>query len=68
MARKRHLDALKRTKESIEKAMKLHSNHKSPELLAEELRLAQQSLGEITGAFVPDDLLEEIFKQFCIGK
>jgi tRNA modification GTPase len=68
MARKRHLDALKRTKESIEKAIKLHGNHESPELLAEELRLAQQSLGEITGAFVPDDLLGEIFKKFCIGK
>ncbi len=68
MARKRHLDALTRTKESIEKAIKLHGNHESPELLAEELRLAQQSLGEITGAFVPDDLLGEIFKNFCIGK
>ena len=38
------------------------------ELLAEELRLAHQSLGEITGAFTADDLLGEIFGRFCIGK
>ena len=39
-----------------------------PELIAEELRLAQQSLGEITGEFTPDDLLDYIFREFCIGK
>jgi tRNA modification GTPase len=38
------------------------------ELLAEELRLAQQTLGEITGEMLPDDLLGEIFSSFCIGK
>ena len=38
------------------------------ELLAEELRLAQQALGEITGELLPDDLLGEIFSSFCIGK
>ena len=38
------------------------------ELLAEELRLAQQSLGTITGEFTPDDLLGRIFSEFCIGK
>ena len=38
------------------------------ELLAEDLRLAQQSLGEITGAYTADDLLGEIFSRFCIGK
>jgi tRNA modification GTPase len=38
------------------------------ELLAEELRLAHQRLGEITGAFSADDLLGEIFSRFCIGK
>ena len=38
------------------------------ELLAEELRLAQQALGEITGEMLPDDLLGEIFASFCIGK
>jgi tRNA modification GTPase len=38
------------------------------ELLAEELRLAQNVLGEITGEILPDDLLGEIFSSFCIGK
>ena len=38
------------------------------DLLAEELRLAHDALGEITGAFTPDDLLGEIFSRFCIGK
>ena len=38
------------------------------ELLAEELRLAHDALGEITGAFTADDLLGEIFSRFCIGK
>ncbi|MGH6628502.1 MAG: tRNA uridine-5-carboxymethylaminomethyl(34) synthesis GTPase MnmE, partial [Burkholderiales bacterium] len=38
------------------------------ELFAEELRLAQQALGTITGEFTPDDLLVEIFSRFCIGK
>ena len=38
------------------------------ELLAEELRLAQQALGELTGEVLPDDLLGEIFSSFCIGK
>ena len=39
-----------------------------PELFAEELRLAQESLGEITGEFTADDLLGVIFSRFCIGK
>ena len=38
------------------------------DLLAEELRLAQRCLGEITGEFTADDLLGEIFSRFCIGK
>jgi tRNA modification GTPase len=38
------------------------------DLLAEELRLAHDALGAITGAFTPDDLLGEIFSRFCIGK
>jgi tRNA modification GTPase len=38
------------------------------ELYAEELRLAHQALGSITGEFTPDDLLGEIFSTFCIGK
>jgi len=40
----------------------------SAELVAEELRLAQEALSSITGEFTPDDLLGEIFSKFCIGK
>ena len=40
----------------------------SAELIAEELRLAQEALSSITGEFTPDDLLGEIFSKFCIGK
>jgi tRNA modification GTPase len=40
----------------------------SLELFAEELRLAQDQLGQITGKLLPDDLLGKIFSQFCIGK
>jgi len=68
MARNRHLDALERTRLSLEKTLRLLRAHAAAELLAEELRIAQQSLGEITGDFVPDDLLGEIFSRFCIGK
>ena len=42
--------------------------NQSLELFAEELRLAQDRLGEITGKLLPDDLLGKIFSQFCIGK
>ena len=41
---------------------------RSPELMAEELRLAHKALGSIVGEFTPDDLLGEIFSRFCIGK
>ena len=41
---------------------------KAGELLAEELRLAQEALGEVTGSFTSDDLLGKIFSEFCIGK
>ncbi len=43
-------------------------NERAGELLAEELRLARQALGELTGEFLPDDLLGAIFASFCIGK
>jgi len=68
MARRRHLDALQRAEVSLlsGKAQLEHSH--SGELLAEELRQAQQALGEITGEFSSDDLLGEIFSSFCIGK
>lgn len=65
MARTRHLFALEAVKKNLESAFLLLS---TPELLAEELRLAQESLNTITGEFTPDDLLGEIFSRFCIGK
>jgi tRNA modification GTPase len=66
-ARRRHLDALRRTGEHLANAYTCLSAG-SGELLAEELRLAQQQLAEITGEFSSDDLLGEIFSSFCIGK
>jgi tRNA modification GTPase len=65
MARARHLEALSAVRTNIDHA-KLQLMQ--PELLAEELRLAQESLSSITGEFTPDDLLGEIFSRFCIGK
>jgi tRNA modification GTPase len=65
MARARHLDALKQVDAHLLQAQK---NINQPELIAEELRLAQEALSSITGEFTPDDLLGEIFSKFCIGK
>lgn len=68
IARARHLEALKTAHDGIESALsQLQINH-AGELVAEELRLAQQSLAEITGAVSSDDLLGRIFSSFCIGK
>lgn len=67
-ARQRHLDALERAQNHFRRGRKALSETRSGELLAEELRLAQQALGEITGAFSSDDLLGRIFSEFCIGK
>jgi len=65
MARRRHLDALSRAQSRLQAAQSLSGQL---ELQAEELRLAQEALSEITGEFTPDDLLGEIFSRFCIGK
>jgi len=67
MARRRHLDALQRTRMALTTALN-HAHSYQSELLAEELRQAQQALGEITGEFTADDLLGQIFSTFCIGK
>lgn len=67
-ARTRHLDALRRVAGHLEAAQAHLQTGAAPELLAEELRLAQQDLGEITGEMLPDDLLGAIFASFCIGK
>ena len=66
-ARERHIDALKIADAHLMKAKELSSTV-NIELIAEELRLTQQSLGVITGEFTSDDLLGEIFASFCIGK
>jgi tRNA modification GTPase len=65
LARERHVDALARTAERLQSA-----DHRLSQLevFAEELRLAQRALGEITGELSADDLLGEIFSRFCIGK
>jgi tRNA modification GTPase len=68
MARRRHLDALERARLHIEKGFEQLQTHQAGELLAEELRLAQQALGEITGEVSSDELLGRIFTSFCIGK
>jgi tRNA modification GTPase len=67
-ARRRHLEALRHASESLEHGRDQLTLAGAGELLAEDLRLAQQSLGEITGAFSSDDLLGRIFSSFCIGK
>ncbi|HPM66507.1 MAG TPA: tRNA uridine-5-carboxymethylaminomethyl(34) synthesis GTPase MnmE [Piscinibacter sp.] len=69
IARARHVQALRRTREHLERAQALAAQRDGAlDLLAEELRLAHDALGEITGAFTADDLLGEIFGRFCIGK
>ena len=67
-ARRRHLEALNRALDAIDLGRRQLVEINAGELLAEELRIAQDSLGEITGKFRPDDLLGEIFSSFCIGK
>jgi tRNA modification GTPase len=67
-ARRRHIDALERAREHVEEAAKHLDEHRAGELMAEELREAQQALAEITGDFTSEDLLGRIFSTFCIGK
>lgn len=67
-ARRRHLDALKQAQQYLESGYQQLTHASAGELLAEDLRLAQQALGEITGEFTADDLLGRIFSSFCIGK
>jgi tRNA modification GTPase len=67
-ARRRHLDALIRARQHVQNAADTLSTTRAFELFAEDLRLAQHDLSEITGEFTSDDLLAEIFGSFCIGK
>lgn len=67
-ARRRHLDALDRAQNSLVTGQAQLHAHAAGELLAEDLRQAQEALSEITGQFTSDDLLGRIFGSFCIGK
>ena len=68
-ARRRHLDALGRARGTgAGRTTALRDSARPFELFAEDLRLAQLALGEITGEFTSEDLLGEIFGSFCIGK
>ncbi len=68
IARRRHLRALEKTQQLVKNAEIQLTEFNAGELMAEELRLAQDELGQITGKFTSDDLLGEIFSSFCIGK
>ena len=67
-ARRRHLDALARARSHTEQAARQLTESRAGELVAEELRAAQQALAQITGEFTTEDLLGRIFAGFCIGK
>jgi tRNA modification GTPase len=68
IARRRHLECLKKVEQSLLQCDELLTQNMAQELVAEELRQAQIYLGEITGEYSPDDLLGNIFSSFCIGK
>jgi len=68
LARRRHLQALDEAKNLLHTGQQQLVSHRAGELLAEDLRLAHQTLCEITGEFTSDDLLGNIFSNFCIGK
>ena len=67
-ARKRHIEALSDAQTFILNAINLVKEGRTLDLAAEEMRLAQDALGRITGEYLPDDLLGKIFSTFCIGK
>ena len=67
-ARRRHLEALERAQTFLASGKAQLQGYAAGELLAEDLRHAQNTLSEITGEFTPDDLLGRIFSSFCIGK
>jgi tRNA modification GTPase len=67
-ARQRHLEALARARASVEAAAAILRETRAGELVAQELRLAQRALDEISGEFTNEDLLGRIFSSFCIGK
>ncbi len=68
LARRRHIEALNKTRQCLLAGKEQLLCYKAGELLAEELTQAQRALGEITGEFTNEDLLRKIFASFCIGK
>jgi len=68
IARRRHCEALRHCNEAIKTGLQQIEKQGAAELLAEDLRQAQQALSEITGEFTTEDLLGKIFSSFCIGK
>jgi len=67
-ARRRHIEAIQQALDYMLSGKHQLETAAAGELLAEDLRLAQDHLSEITGRFTPDDLLGKIFSSFCIGK
>lgn len=68
IARERHVNALKKAQLHYQQAVEQLEGYRVGELVAEDLRLVHEALGEITGKMKADDLLGEIFSSFCIGK
>jgi tRNA modification GTPase len=67
-ARRRHVDAIATAAEHFQRGREALETQKAGELLAEDLRLSHEALGELSGAVSSDDLLGRIFSEFCIGK
>lgn len=67
-ARERHIETLHKTQALLQTGLENFNQTGAGELLAEDLKVAHQSLGSITGEVTSDDLLGHIFSQFCIGK
>ena len=68
VARERHIQLLSKALKSILRGSEQLKSHRAGELLAEDLRQAQEEISGILGEFTSDDLLGEIFSSFCIGK
>jgi tRNA modification GTPase len=68
LTRARHREALEDCRAALERFLDAADSDKTPELAAEDLRLAARALGRITGRVDVEDVLDAIFRDFCIGK